>query len=321
MIEATTSDENPGPPPGHRPDQIEGAQPADQAQRHDGDRRGARQRQGDAPEHLAFGGAVDARGLVEILRDRHDARDEDDRGDADAFPDVHRDHRIDREPGCDEPSRPVDAHGLECHVDRAVGRVHQFLEDDADADETDQHRKEDHRPQVSARRDPAGQQHGEGHAEHDLHRRGREPEDQRVDHALNEERFAKELREIVEADELRVEQRPAGQREIERKDRRHEEQDAVDQARGNIERIGIGRAAAARCGFRVGDGHTAPFPVKKTPPRDGTAPVVAVPSLTSSADRVAGRPCARPRRRSRRRRQRNGSPSPPRRSAAAGQGP
>ena len=76
-------------------------------------------------------------------------------------------------------------------------------EGDADADGRDQHREEDHRAQIAAAEDVGGEQHRQQQPEHDLQARGQHAVDQRVDQALDEERLAEELHEIVEADERR----------------------------------------------------------------------------------------------------------------------
>ena len=66
--------------------------------RHDGgdQRRRAHQRERDPPELLPARGAVDLRGLVDLLGDRGQAAQEQQEGEAEVLPDVHEydhDHR------------------------------------------------------------------------------------------------------------------------------------------------------------------------------------------------------------------------------------
>ena len=158
---------------GHRPDQVERAQAADEA-----DRMmtvtvaGRTQRQRDVPEVLAAGGAVDRRGLVIVLRDRDDAGDVDDGREADALPDVDQRDREQREARVGEPARALDAEQRERLVDHALGRMHHHGEGDADADGRDQHRKEDDGAQVAAADDRAEvSSTRQQQAEHDLQAR------------------------------------------------------------------------------------------------------------------------------------------------------
>ena len=62
--------------------------------------------------------------------------------------------------------------------------------------------------------------------------------DEGVDEAGDELRLLEEPHEVVEADELDLEQRPAGEREVERRDGRDEEQHDVEDAGGDEEPVG-----------------------------------------------------------------------------------
>ena len=75
----------------------------------DGHRRRPAQRQGDVPEVLPLGRAIDAGGLVIVLGDRHDAGDVDDGGEAHALPHVDQRHREQGKIGIGEPAGPLDA--------------------------------------------------------------------------------------------------------------------------------------------------------------------------------------------------------------------
>jgi hypothetical protein len=165
------------PAAGHRPDQVERPQAADQRQddHRDGGRPG--QRQHDPAEVVPGAGAVDAGGLEVLLRDRHDAGDVDDGRQAHALPDVDQRHRQQRVPRVGQPARAVDADRAQRLVDQAALRVHEDGEGQADPDGADQGREEHHRAQVAAGDDLRGEQQRQQQAEHDLeaggHHRGR----------------------------------------------------------------------------------------------------------------------------------------------------
>ena len=95
--------------PGHRPDEVEGAQAADQREDDHRHRRRPHQRQRDVPEVLPAGGAVDGRGLVVVARDRGDAGHVDDGREPDALPHIDERDREQRELRIGEPARALDA--------------------------------------------------------------------------------------------------------------------------------------------------------------------------------------------------------------------
>ena len=159
--------------------------------------------------------------------------------------------------GIGQPRGSFDADRGERLVDRAAERVHQHLEQDADADGAHEHREEDRRPQESAADDLRAQEHAEQQAEHDLGARGDEGVDEGVDEAGDQLRLLEEPDEVVEADELDVEQRPSGQREVERRDGRDEEEDDVEHAGRDEEPRGI-RALHAPALRRLRRGDASP---------------------------------------------------------------
>ena len=81
---------------GHRPDQVEGPQAADERQQDDAERRRPAERQGDVPELVPGTAAVHVDGLVVVLGDRQDAGDVDHRRQPDALPDVDEGDRQQR---------------------------------------------------------------------------------------------------------------------------------------------------------------------------------------------------------------------------------
>src|SRR5690606_32672710 len=85
---------------------------------------------------------------------------------------------------------------------------------------------------------------------HDLGPRGDEAVDECVPQRADEAGLADEGDEVLPADELRLEEGPAGEREVERRDGRDDEEDDVDQRPGDVEpqRVAAAdvRAAAAR---------------------------------------------------------------------------
>src|SRR5690606_29091836 len=83
-----------------------------------GDGGGPGQREQHVPELVQRPGAVDARGLEVLLRDRHDPGHVDDGGEPDPLPHVDQRDRQQRERRVGEPPRPRDPDGGERLVDR-----------------------------------------------------------------------------------------------------------------------------------------------------------------------------------------------------------
>ncbi len=149
--------------------------------------------------------------------------------------------------------------------------------------------------------------------------------DERVRESRYQRRLLEELPVVVEPDELLVEQRPAGEAEVERDERRHEEEDGEDQSSGEEEPVRVGAlalaalpcsgarrlAASAFAGLWIVSAIVLPSlrasRARAQRARDGHGVV------TSPRGRAAGPASRRPGHRAPRPRPRGGSRSPPRR--------
>ncbi len=96
--------------------------------------------------------------------------------------------------------------------------------------------------------EPRGEQRRQQQPDDDLEAARHDRVDDRVPGAAGERRLLEELDEVVEPDELGREQRPAGQAEVERQQRRDDEDQAEDDARRQVEPVRVGRTAAAAPG-------------------------------------------------------------------------
>ena len=133
--------------------------------------------------------------------------------------------------------------------------MHQDREGDAHGDRADQDREEDERPDRVAEPHRGGQQRCQQQAPDDLEAARDRGVDERVPHAVDERRLARELGEVVEADELDVEQRPAREAEPEREQRGQHEQHAEHERGGQVEPVRV--AAPDLVGHR-GGAHACP---------------------------------------------------------------
>ncbi len=125
-------------------------------------------------------------------------------------------------------------------VDQARRRVHQHLEGEPDADGGDQHREEDHRPEITAGDDLRGQQQGQRHAENDLRPGGDHRVDQGVAQAGDQRLLVEERRVVLQADPGRGEQVPSGKGEVEGSQSRNDEKHCVDDPGDHIEPVRVG---------------------------------------------------------------------------------
>ena len=206
------------------------------------------------------------------------------------------------------------------------GRVHQHLERQADADHAHQDREERDRAHEATADDRSGEEDREQHADDDLEAAGHRSVDERVREPGYERRLVEELPVVVEPDELLVEQRPAGEAEVERDERRHQEEDGEDQSSGEEEPVRVGALALAAAARAVGRAalavaavrgavdrvcHRLAFPPGVPGPRERARDGHGV--VTSPRGRAAGPASRRPGRRAPRRRRPAGSRNPPRR--------
>ena len=114
-----------GPPLVRIAHDVEVGEGHDQREQHgDGDDV-AHHRQRDEPQLLPPVGAVDRRGLVELLRHRLERGEVHDHEERRADPDVHQDHGEARPVRIAQPRHRIHADALQQPVERAVGRVEQ----------------------------------------------------------------------------------------------------------------------------------------------------------------------------------------------------
>ena len=106
------------------------------------------QRQRDVDEALPRAGAVDARGLVDVGRQRGEAGEDHQERERRPLPGVDRDHRDQRELRVAEPVVAAEAERARDEVDEAeVGRQHQRAPEQADDDRREHDRQDRRDPQ------------------------------------------------------------------------------------------------------------------------------------------------------------------------------
>ena len=211
----------------------------DRAREADEEHRRREERQRDPPELLPAAGPVEARGLVEGLRDPLQARDEEDRREPEVLPDREDHDRDEREARVAEPVHGREPDQREPAVQEAEARVVDVLEDDRDGDERRDDGREERRPEKALEaRDARVHEERRRERDGDRERAREEDEDERVPERRQEDGVRDERAVVREARHARVRRvRERVEVEVRRgeeergRDREEEEDDDHEEAR------------------------------------------------------------------------------------------
>jgi hypothetical protein len=243
-----------GPALGQDGDGVEHLKAADRGDRHDEDQRRPQQRPGDAAEALEGAvGAVQRQRLVEVLRDRGDARHEQHHGKAEILPRPDRGEREQREVRVVQPVLLREAEQRDRLVHEADARMQHKLPDQRHPQQGRGDRQEIGRAieRAPARR-ALDQQRGE-QPEDDRRRQGDADIDHRVAQAHPEDPVAPELGVVAEPvpGHLLVAHRPVREGQQQHRDR-GAQQHRPDQQEGGRRQQPGGERLGPRAGPRAG---------------------------------------------------------------------
>src|SRR5258708_31153099 len=218
-----------GPAVGHDVDQVETGERVQDADDDAEEDRGPEQRQGDVPETRAGRHAIDAGGLVEVLRDALQSRQQDDHVEAQHLPEVGGDH-AGQSPGeaLKELDRLVDDAGRAHHVvEEAATLIIEPAPDNADRHRHQRIGEKDDGAVDGGAPEVAVDQQGDRQRKRDGDRRAAD-EDQRVGQCIPEHVVVEQhLLVVIDADPFgRLEWRPRLERQ---KHVPAERQDAVEE--------------------------------------------------------------------------------------------
>ena len=225
--------------------------------------------------------AVDLGRLDDFLGHRGEPGQQDDRGEREAAPDVHDDHRPHGQARLAQPLPGiVDDVGVHQHpVDDAVERVeHPLPRQRGQRDRDDERDQDDSLHQALALERPV-QREGERQPDHEPDQLGAEREHEGVAHRLPEDRVGEQARVVLHAHEVAVGRADARARD--RQVDRHEER--VGDEEGEVEEGG-GDPEEALEGLAVGPSSGGRHPHRGDRPRPGADQLLAAVAHRPGSD-------------------------------------